>query len=79
MTNLQRLEIAVNEALRLWEIYQIAKLAESGYFNIKRDRKLIDNGTHFFCLACVCAVPIEEESLNPNYCQECYKIIGEVV
>jgi len=79
MTTLQRLEIAVNEALELWEIYQKALKSSKGHFNIQRDRKLIDNGTHFFCLACVCAVPIEEESLNPNYCQECYKIIGEVV
>ena len=56
-------------------IYQAGYLVPvepiKGQFNSQRDRALIDKGSQFFCRACLVAVPIERQSLNPEYCSDC--------
>ncbi len=47
----------------------------SSMFDIKRDSALMASGSHFFCQACSVAVPIEKQSSDLRYCQDCYLII----
>jgi hypothetical protein len=46
-------------------------------FNIKLDNELIAKGTHFWCKACVVAVPIDDQSHDTDYCHACYSIIQQ--
>jgi hypothetical protein len=50
-------------------------MPNDGYFDIKRDNKLIAAGTHFWCEACLVARPIDNQSLDPRYCQGCYEVL----
>lgn len=45
-------------------------------FDIHRDNKLIAKGNHFWCVACLVARPLKEQSLDPRYCQGCYKSLS---
>lgn len=42
------------------------------YFDIKRDNELIAAGTHFWCMACLGACLLDDQSPDPRYCQVCY-------
>jgi len=42
-----------------------------GRFNAKRDRGLIESGKYFYCKGHLCAVPIENQSQNLDYCSDC--------
>lgn len=48
-----------------------------GQFDIEKDKALIDKGSHFFCQGHLAAVVIEQQSRDPKYCFDCYKVIRE--
>ncbi len=41
-------------------------------FSIVEDNELISQGSHFFCKACLVAVPVDQRSSNPDYCRQCW-------
>ena len=43
-----------------------------GYFDIERDRQIINAGG-FFCEACLVGKPADDMSPDPRYCQGCYE------
>ena len=45
-------------------------------FDIKRDIEIVDAGG-FFCYACLIGMPVIDQSLDPRYCQNCYKLLLE--
>ena len=47
---------------------------KDGYFSIKRDTELM-NGGGFFCEACLIGKPMDDISLDPRYCQNCYELL----
>lgn len=44
-------------------------------FSIKQDNELTAKGSHFWCKACVVARPISEQSPDPCYCRQCFKLL----
>ena len=48
----------------------------NGYFNIKRDLA-IENDGGFFCEACLIGKPEAEHSPDLRYCQGCYDLLKE--
>lgn len=44
-------------------------------FSIKQDNELIAKGSHFWCKACVVVRPLSEQSPDPRYCQQCFKLL----
>ncbi len=47
------------------------------YFDIKRENELIGNdGSHFWCEACVVARPLYDKSPDPRYCLGCYGVLS---
>jgi len=40
-------------------------------FDAQRDSRLITQGSHFFCHACLVARPVESRSADSRYCQQC--------
>jgi hypothetical protein len=42
-----------------------------GYFDIRKDIEICNNGG-FFCQACLVGRPSSEQSPDPQYCQSCY-------
>ena len=47
-----------------------------GYFNIKQDIE-IERAGGFFCESCIACYPLEKQSPDPRYCQQCYNIFKE--
>ena len=43
-------------------------------FDIKQDTYLV-NACGFFCLACLIAMPVNEQSPDSRYCQGCYQFL----
>jgi len=78
-----KLEVAANKRNKLWEIfdslateYRARLLPPSReQFSIERDQSLIAKGSHFFCRGCLSAVPLEEQSRNKGYCNDCYNTV----
>ena len=46
-------------------------------FNIERDNMLIAKGSHFWCEACLVAVPLDDQSKDPRYCQGCFEVLTQ--
>ncbi len=46
-------------------------------FDIKTDNQQIASGQHFWCEACLAAVPVEKRSLDSNYCQSCFDSLAK--
>jgi len=44
-------------------------------FDCARDKKLIAEGSHFFCHGCLVARPLKVQSADPRYCQSCYDFL----
>lgn len=49
------------------------------YFDIRRDNELIAAGTHFWCLGHLTAVPVDDRSADPRYCQGCYDFLDNEI
>lgn len=47
-------------------------------FDCARDTQQIEAGTHFFCQTHQTAVPVENRSPDPRYCQDCYNFLKRV-
>lgn len=46
----------------------------NSYFDIKRDREIIESGG-FFCAACLVGKPVTEQSPDSRYCEGCYDLL----
>lgn len=46
-------------------------------FNIETDNLLIESGSHFWCDGCLVAVPVDDISQDPRYCQGCFEVLTE--
>ena len=57
--------------------YLIPTEQVKGKFDIKSDSVLLAEGSHFFCQGHLSAVAIKQQSHNPNYCSDCFKVIRE--
>ena len=49
-------------------------MANSGYFDIKKDIE-IEKAGGFFCSACLVGKPLDDISPDPRYCQGCYDVL----
>lgn len=50
-------------------------MLNSGYLGIKRDNELIAAGSHFWCNTHLTAVPLDDQSPDPRYCQGCCEFL----
>jgi len=51
-------------------------MPNNGYFDIKRDREIIEAGG-FFCQACLVGKPLDDQSPDPRYCLCCYDCLAK--
>ena len=50
-------------------------MPNKGYFDTERVNELIAAGSHFWCNACLGAVPLDDQSPDPRYCLGCYEFL----
>lgn len=51
-------------------------MESKGYFSIKQDSGIVATGS-FWCSACLCGKPLDDQSPDPRYCLGCYDFLLE--
>jgi len=64
-------EVIEKTAQLTLELEEREEKAPRRIFDNARDKKLIAEGTHFYCLGCLVARPVAAKSYDPRYCKNC--------